>query len=236
MISVVVATLNSAETIVATLEGLIPAAVQGLVREVIIADGGSTDATLHIAEGCGATCVSAGPTRAARLIEGANQAKFPWLLFLDADTALDPGFERDIETFITRVEDGRIAPSAATFAFRIDDNGIAPRMVEMAARWGSALFGLAHAKQGLLIPRSLYAERGGYKLLADLEDIDLTRRIGRTRLVRLRRPLVSHCGPYRRTGYANRALRHAGRVLLYALRVPLKQDAARQDTLPASSG
>ena len=91
MISVVVATLNSAETLAEALAGLIPAAVQGLVREVIIADGGSTDATLQIADGTGADVVHSGPTRAQRMIEGAKRAKFPWLLFIDANAVLDPG-------------------------------------------------------------------------------------------------------------------------------------------------
>ena len=49
MISVVVPTLNAESDLPRTLAALVPAAIEGIVREVIIVDGGSTDATARIA-------------------------------------------------------------------------------------------------------------------------------------------------------------------------------------------
>ena len=49
MISVVIPTLNAETGLAPTLAALVPATVQGLVREVIIADGGSRDDTAKIA-------------------------------------------------------------------------------------------------------------------------------------------------------------------------------------------
>jgi len=69
MISVIVATLNSAVSLQTLLPPLVPAAVDGLVREVIAADGGSTDATLEICEDAGVKVVTGGllaATAAAR--------------------------------------------------------------------------------------------------------------------------------------------------------------------------
>ena len=54
MISVVIPTLNAAATLQRALSPLVPAAVDGLVREVVVADGGSTDETLELAEDAGA--------------------------------------------------------------------------------------------------------------------------------------------------------------------------------------
>jgi len=225
MISVVIPTLNSAATLAATLESLIPAAVQGLVREVVIVDGGSGDATLTIADGFGAVTIAGGPMRANRLTAGAQQARFSWLLFIDPDCVLDHGWDREVGQHISKIEDGDRPPSAAVFRYGLDDIGFEPRATEMLARWSSAIFGLSHAEQGLLIPRTLYTEVGGFKPYPMLEDIDLTRRIGRRRLMRLRATALTSAARHRQQGYINRAMRYYGSIGLYALNVPMNRIA-----------
>ena len=110
MISAVIPTLNSEATLATTLEALIPAVVEGVVREVIVADGGSTDRTLKIADQSGARVVTSETGRGLQLKSGAAAAKMPWLLFLHADTVLDPGWERVADQHIDKscVNSGRI--------------------------------------------------------------------------------------------------------------------------------
>ena len=48
MLSVVIPTLNAEETLTRTLAPLVPAAVRGLVQEVIVVDGGSRDDTVKL--------------------------------------------------------------------------------------------------------------------------------------------------------------------------------------------
>ncbi|MEQ1696381.1 MAG: glycosyltransferase [Hyphomicrobiaceae bacterium] len=223
MISVIVPTLNAATTLPATLESLIPAAVQGLVREVLVVDGGSTDATLKIADGYGAVTITGGPLRANRLTVGAQLARFPWLLFIDPDCALDPGWEREADHLIGRIEDGSRSPTAAVFRFALDDTGLEPRSAERLSRWSALLLGLSHAEQGLLIPRSLYTEVGGFKPYPMLENIDLSRRVGRHRLTTFRSTAVSSANRYRQQGYMSLALRYYGCLGLYALHVPMER-------------
>lgn len=226
MISVIIPTLNAAATLPATLESLIPAAVQGLVREVVIVDGGSTDATLKLADGYGAVTISGGPLRANRLAAGAQSAHFPWLLFLDPDCALDPGWEREVSHLIGKIEDGNRNPTAAVFRFALDDTGFEPRATEYLARWSATILGLSHAEQGLLIPRNLYSEVGGFKPYPLLEDVDLSRRVGRRRRTTLRSTAVSNANRYRDQGYISRALRYYGCLGLYALHVPMDRIAS----------
>jgi glycosyltransferase involved in cell wall biosynthesis len=235
MISVIIPTLNSAGTLATTLEALIPAAVQGLVREVIVADGGSSDQTLRIADGTGADTVAAASTRSSRLIAGAQRARMPWLLFLNADGALDAGWEREVEVFIDKVESGRLRTSAAVFKYAVDDEGFGPRAVEALSAYAGALLGHAHAEQGLLIPRTLYTELGGFKPIPIFEDIDLARRLGRRRIVRLKRPLVSSPARLHTEGYLMRSVRHAGCVALFALNVPLDRIALLQSKSPVQA-
>ncbi len=87
MISAVLATLNDQRRLGETLAVLVPAFVDGLVRQVIIADAGSTDATLEIADDAGATIVKGG------LRAGMGAAKEPWLLLLDPGARLAPGWD-----------------------------------------------------------------------------------------------------------------------------------------------
>ena len=68
--------------------------------------------------------------------------------------------------------------------------------------------------QGLLIPKRLYQKVGGYRALADMEDADLVRRIGRRRLVGLRARAINIARPHKG------ALRGLALTLLHALRVP----------------
>ncbi|WP_158629896.1 glycosyltransferase family 2 protein [Cohnella sp. AR92] len=65
--------------------------VQGIVREIVVVDTGSTDETAAIARRYGAKVIEApwkGDFAAARN-EGVREARGDWILFLDADEALD---------------------------------------------------------------------------------------------------------------------------------------------------
>jgi len=133
MISVVIPARNAENTLAATLSSLVPSAVDGIVRQVIVVDGGSSDRTADIAEMAGADVVVSTPGRGGQLAQGAALARFPWLLFLNADTALESGWERIATAFMRRVDRGEQQQAAGAFAFRIDDRGIASRTATRAS-------------------------------------------------------------------------------------------------------
>ena len=217
MISVVIPTLNAQAALPDTLSALIPATVEGLVREVIIADGGSTDHTRELADGAGADILRLGACRGAQLAAGAAAAKHPWLLFLHADTVLEPGWEREVTNFIDAIDTGRRQPAAAAFRFVLDDEGVAPRFLETLVSLRCSLLRLPYGDQGLLIPRQLYDEVGGFRDLPVMEDLDLIRRIGRRRMRLLRTRAITSAARYRRDGYIRRTLKNQMCLLLYAL-------------------
>jgi glycosyltransferase involved in cell wall biosynthesis len=96
MISVVIATLDDAPTLTDALAALIPAAVDGLVREVIVVDGGSTDQTLEIADDCGARILRVLQGEAARVAMGCDMARGDWLLVLDPGAAPPRDWDRAV--------------------------------------------------------------------------------------------------------------------------------------------
>jgi rSAM/selenodomain-associated transferase 2 len=217
MISVVIPTLNAEESLPATLTALVPAALEGIVREVIIVDGGSTDRTREIADHAGAEVISAPPNRGAQLRAGAAAARHPWLLFLNADTVLDAGWEREADNFMERVDRGASRHAAAAFRFALDDDGLAPRVLERIVGLRRALRRPPYGDQGLLVPRRKYDLAGGHRPLPLMEDFDLVRRLGARRVKVLRARAIGNAARYRRDGYIRGALGEQARRLLYSL-------------------
>lgn len=225
MISVVIPTLNAEQTLAPTLEALIPAAVDGLIRDVIIADGGSTDATARIADEAGAKFINCESGRGQQLGNGANQAKADWLLFLHADTVLAPTWQDDARRFMHDVDTGARQPAAAAFRFALDDTGLAPRVLEHLVALRCRLFNLPYGDQGLLISRELYQGIGGYQPIQLMEDIDLVRRLGRSRTVLLASRATTSAQRYRKGGYCSRSARNLSCILLFYLHVPSRHIA-----------
>jgi glycosyltransferase involved in cell wall biosynthesis len=212
MISVVIPTVNAERLLPRCFDSLIPAAVRGVVREVIVADGGSSDATLMIADAAGAHIVHSRANRGAQFADGARIARSDWLLFLRPETALETGWDVEAESFLAQAEMER--PRAAVFRFALEEFGGEARRAEMLANLRAALFALPYGDQGLLIPKRLYLKLGGYRALADMEDADLVRRIGRRRLISFRARAVNVARP------KQSVLRGAALTLLHKLRVP----------------
>jgi rSAM/selenodomain-associated transferase 2 len=221
LLSVIIPTLNAERTLADTLTALIPATIEGVVNEVIIADGGSTDMTLEIADGAGATIVRTEKGRGQQMHIGAKAARQTWLLFLHADTVLDPGWSSAAVAFIDAVDSGKRQPGAAAFKFRLDDDGLGAGLVEFGVGLRCCLFRLPYGDQGLLIPKRLYDELGGFKMISLFEDVDIVRRLGRSRIRMLRPAAVTSALKYREEGYAARVLRNWACLAMYFVGVPV---------------
>jgi rSAM/selenodomain-associated transferase 2 len=204
VISVIVPTLNAQGRLADCLAALVPAAQDGLVRQVIVADGGSQDATAAIAEGFGADWSEAPRGRGAQMGAGAAAARAEWLLFLHADTVLEPAWAEAARRHMAA------SPGcAAAFRLAFDDDAPAARRVARWANRRARWLALPYGDQGLLMPRALYQALGGFRPLPLMEDADLVRRIGRARLRLLDAAAVTSAAKYRAEGWARRVARNA---------------------------
>ncbi len=216
-LSVVIPAYQAAGELPRALAALAAARRTGLVAEVVVADGGSSDATPSLAAGAGARLVVAARGRGSQLAAGAEAAGGPWLLFLHADTALEPGWEAAARSFMAA---SGSAQRAAVFRFVVDDEDAAARRLEALVAWRCRVLGLPYGDQGLLIHRDLYSRVGGFRPLPLMEDVDIVRRIGARRLVVLEAAALTSAARYRRAGYLRRSLRNLACLGLYFLGVP----------------
>ncbi len=174
MFSVIIATSDSERPLVATLAALVPGATAGVVREVIVADGGSRDETEQVADVAGCKFVLSDQPLGPRLKAAAATARGEWLMFLRP--GIVPGSSWVDET-IGFVQQATSEPRAAVFATEI--NGV--------VAWLSRAFSpLPRPEQGLILRKSFYAALGGHRADANDPEAGLLRRIGRSRLTTLR--------------------------------------------------
>lgn len=202
MLSVVIPTLDDEAGLVPTLSALVGAAADGLVRDVVVADGGSSDSTVEIADLAGCEVLRGRGDAGRRLHEAARAARGPWLLFLEPGVILDESWRHEVRTFVDALErSGETGRRAATFSFARDGFGRKARLSEAGAALSRLLTGLPRPEQGLLIHKSFYDSLGGFRPLAAMAEADLVRRIGAGRLTRLRaRALAPAPRPERAAG------------------------------------
>jgi len=210
-VSVVIPALNE--------EACIQQAVEGAwdcgAWEVILADGGSRDRTLLLAERCGAEVLSAPRGRASQQNAGAARARGELLLFLHADNWLP----RNAAEQITQAC-GDQAVLVGAFRQRIEATGRLYRMLESGNAWRARRLGIPYGDQGIFVRRDLFHRVGGFPDVPLMEDFLLMKRLRRfTRPVLLPGPLHVSARRWQRYGILRQTLRNWALVAAASLGV-----------------
>lgn len=188
MLSVIIPTLNSERMLVPTLAMLVPGAMSGVVRDVVLADAGSTDATAEIADIAGCTVISS-PAPAPlghRLREAVAAARASWLMFLRPGIVLDATWVDETARFIAESDRDQRVSLAAVFRRAVSPRAAHPLAAELMTLVTSTLLGRPHPDQGLVIAARLYKDIGGHRDSAADPEADLLARLGRRRIRTLR--------------------------------------------------
>ena len=166
MLSIIIPALNEAGGIAEVLRALAP--LRGRGAEVIVADGGSDDATRGIAAPLADRIVDAPRGRALQMNAGAAAASGDTLLFLHADTSLPEDADRRIEAaFAGGAVWGR-------FDVRIDGAHPMLRVIASMMNLRSRLTGIATGDQAMFMRRSAFDAVGGFPAQALMEDIAMS--------------------------------------------------------------
>ncbi len=217
-LSVIVPTLNEEEGIAATLAGAATAGV-----EIVVADGGSEDATVAAARAYADTIVKTTRGRAAQMNAGATAARGQVLLFLHADTRLPPGYDAAVRAALAdrAVVGGR-------FDVELDAPGAAYAWLGTLISLRSRISKVATGDQAIFVRRAVFEHLGGFPPLAIMEDIAFSRGLKRAgRVACLRARVITSARRWQRHGLVRTILRMwVLRLLYYAGAPPARLHAA----------
>lgn len=182
LLSIVVPVLDEATNVAVMLDALAPLRARGV--EVIVVDGGSSDATTALAGPRGDAVITAPRGRARQMNAGAAQARGQCLLFLHADTHLPDAADAAIAA--------ALAGAPRDFAWGRFDLRIAGQarlltliaaLMNLRSRWS----GIATGDQALFMTRAAFNAVGGFPDQPLMEDIEISKR-----LRRFARPICLH--------------------------------------------
>jgi len=214
-LSVVIPTLNCEQTLPTCLAALYEGVQTGIIGELIITDGGSADRTAKIADAVGAKIVRGPMGRGGQLKRGVEASSRPWVLVLHADTVLPARWPEAISMHMR-------TQNAGYFQLSFDDESLAASLVAGWANLRSRAFGLPYGDQGLLLPRSLYSEIGGYPDQDLMEDVAIARAL-KGRVKPIAASVLTSADKYKTQGWVKRG----GRNLLTLLRYTMGADPSQ---------
>lgn len=168
-ISVVVPVLNEANRLGLFLEHLQPFRRRG--AEVLVCDGGSTDATPQIARSGADRVLGSAKGRAVQMNSGARDASGDVLLFLHADTFLPPDALEAVERGL------RSGRGWGRFDVRLSGQGTLFRLIEALMNLRSRASGIATGDQAIFVSRDLFWSWGGFPEIPLMEDIEMSWRL-----------------------------------------------------------
>lgn len=166
-LSIVVPCLNEADGIADALDALAPLRARG--AEVIVVDGGSSDATGELARPRAELVIAAPRGRALQMNAGAKRARGDVLLFLHADTRLPDDADALVREGLAR--SGR---RWGRFDVAIDGRHWMFPVIAGAMNARSRLSGIATGDQAMFVARTLFERIGGYPPIALMEDVALS--------------------------------------------------------------
>jgi rSAM/selenodomain-associated transferase 2 len=172
MLSIIIPVVNEQEAIGKSLAALQPLRRRGV--EVIVVDGGSTDATVALARPLADLTLSAPLGRASQMNAGARRAQGDHFLFLHSDTALPEQAVEQISSALNQSE--RIW---GRFDVRFDSPLRILRVVSFMMNRRSRWTGIATGDQAMFVQRRAFERVGGFPEIALMEDIALSKSLKR---------------------------------------------------------
>ncbi|MBI4483424.1 MAG: TIGR04283 family arsenosugar biosynthesis glycosyltransferase [Acidobacteria bacterium] len=190
--------------------------------ELIVVDGGSTDATLNLAEKVGSARILTAPRgRGTQMNVGAASATGRIFLFLHSDVILPKGAHHLISKAMAD-------PTAVAGAFRtwtVPEKPCGPvlaallHLADLRSRYTS----LPYGDQTMFVRAETFRQVGGFRQIPLMEDLDFSRRVRRLGRVQILRASVRVSGRRLQASLVRYTILMNLFPLLYRLRFPVRR-------------
>ena len=167
-VSVVIPVINEALAIARSVD----LAWKAGADEVIVVDGGSSDATVEICQQTRCRVVQSAAGRGIQLHAGALEATGDVLLFLHADNWL-------VESAIQQIRSLDVDHNQLFGGFQqqIEHAGWMFRWIERGNAWRVRWRGLVYGDQAMFVSKSLYDSAGGFRAIVLMEDLAFSQKV-----------------------------------------------------------
>ena len=167
-VSIIVPTLN--EELV--LENTLTHIQQLSPHELIVSDGGSNDYTYRIADRFSHRVITGSAGRALQMNAGANEATGDLLLFLHADSRIEPESYRKMLEYMKNPK-----WIGGAFTLCIESGKWSLKLIALLANIRSKYFGLAYGDQGFFVRKEVFNDMNGFSPIPICEDLDFYYRL-----------------------------------------------------------
>jgi len=183
--------------------------------EVILVDGGSTDATVELARHHSFTVLTSRPGRGHQQNKGARHAHGKILLFLHADTRLPKNFATSV---IEAIERGKCV--AGAFSLAIEQPTLAMRFVSTCTNLRSHVFQLPYGDQAIFIRRDTFLKLKMFPELPIMEDYVFIKHAKKQgRIAVLKDTVITSARRWRRLGVVRTTLINQLVILGFLLKI-----------------
>jgi len=211
-ISVIIPTLNEAETI-----GRLIKSLKGIPElEIIVSDGGSTDGTLQQIRQNGGVAVQSNQGRGVQLNAGVQAASGSILLFVHADSRLAVSAIAQIRQAVGR------GAQWGCCQLKFDEEVRFFRILAKTSDWRARYLSMCYGDQGIFCTRTFFDKIGGFQDWAFLEDLEFSRRaLRKVKPCVLKDQIITSTRRFRKHGLWRTFWKMQGVKVLFALGFPL---------------
>lgn len=194
-IAIIIPVLNEEKSIAKLLDYLLDIANPNLINEIIVVDGGSSDATIAILKNYSSISLIHSPKgRAIQMNMGAKNAKSEILYFLHSDTFPPKNFDVEI---INQVQNGNLS---GCFKMKFDNNHIVLRVSQWFTQFNH--ISCRGGDQSLFVARYLFRKLNGFdENLTIYEDNEFVSRLYKnSKFVVIQKSVISSARKYLKIG------------------------------------
>ena len=167
-VSIIVPTLNEELVLGNTLTQI----QQLSPHELIVSDGGSNDYTCRIADRFSHRVITGSAGRALQMNAGANEATGDLLLFLHADSRIEPESYRKMLEYMKNPK-----WIGGAFTLCIESGKWSLKLIALLANIRSKYFGVAYGDQGFFVRKEVFKDMNGFSPIPICEDLDFYYRL-----------------------------------------------------------